>query len=223
MLKFPKIQVAVLGMYVVQGTQLPCSPSLLRFNYVLRLRSRFLGKYVDRRSFGRRRLQTRFKIIQSQNHQVPSLAVNSWDQAVNFFRHYTTTCKTVFPCIWQGTNSNLHPTLWKVHTSSSPIPCLMKDLYRGQIHHIQPGTPSGNSEADIIFAEYQEQASAGQLAFQRWPLRSVSLFPNHPQSIWLGLAQMYTSLLRCPRWTRSPISHHIRSRSSVDKLFFSKL
>jgi len=42
----------------------------------------------------------------------------------------------------------------------------------GRIHHIQPGTPSGNSEADIIFAEYQEQASAGQLAFRRWPLRS---------------------------------------------------
>lgn len=43
---------------------------------------------------------------------------------------------------------------------------------RGRIHHIQPGPPSGNSDADLIFAAYQEQASDGQLAFQRWPLRS---------------------------------------------------
>jgi len=58
----------------------------------------------------------------------------------------------------------------------------MNGLYRGRIHHIQPGPPSGNLDADIIFAEYQEQASAGQLAFRRWPLRSVSLSSNDMRS-----------------------------------------
>ncbi|KAF8813860.1 hypothetical protein BYT27DRAFT_7334882 [Phlegmacium glaucopus] len=43
---------------------------------------------------------------------------------------------------------------------------------RGTIHHIQPGTPLGRLEADDIFIEYQQQATAGVLNFRRWPLRS---------------------------------------------------
>ena len=46
---------------------------------------------------------------------------------------------------------------------------------RGTIHHIQPGTPLGRLEADDIFIEYQQQATAGELKFRRWPLRSVRI------------------------------------------------
>ena len=47
--------------------------------------------------------------------------------------------------------------------------------FRGMIHHIQPGTPLGRLEADDIFIEYQQQATAGELKFRRWPLRSVRI------------------------------------------------
>ena len=46
---------------------------------------------------------------------------------------------------------------------------------RGKIHHIQPGTPLGRLEADGIFIEYQQQATAGELKFRRWPMRSVRI------------------------------------------------
>jgi hypothetical protein len=32
--------------------------------------------------------------------------------------------------------------------------------------------PLGRLEADDIFVEYQQQATAGELKFRRWPLRS---------------------------------------------------
>ncbi|RDB24732.1 hypothetical protein Hypma_007651 [Hypsizygus marmoreus] len=43
---------------------------------------------------------------------------------------------------------------------------------RGRIHHIQSVTPLGNLDTDKIFREYQEQASAAELKFRRWPMRS---------------------------------------------------
>ena len=33
----------------------------------------------------------------------------------------------------------------------------------------------GRLEADKIFIEYQQQATAGELKFRRWPLRSVRI------------------------------------------------
>ena len=53
---------------------------------------------------------------------------------------------------------------------------IVVEYTRGKIHHIQPGTPLGRLEADDIFIEYQQQATAGELKFRRWPLRSVRIF-----------------------------------------------
>ncbi|KAG5647046.1 hypothetical protein DXG03_001416 [Asterophora parasitica] len=44
---------------------------------------------------------------------------------------------------------------------------------RGRIHQIQSVTPRGNTRADSIFHDYQEDASAGRLQFRRWPMRAV--------------------------------------------------
>jgi hypothetical protein len=52
---------------------------------------------------------------------------------------------------------------------------IVVEYTRGKIHHIQPGTPLGRLEADAIFIEYQQQATAGELKFRRWPLRSVRI------------------------------------------------
>lgn len=43
-------------------------------------------------------------------------------------------------------------------------------LRRGKIHLIL-GTPFTNGEANIIFEQYQQQASSGQLKLRRYPLR----------------------------------------------------
>ncbi|KAF9004804.1 hypothetical protein BDQ17DRAFT_1354723 [Cyathus striatus] len=43
---------------------------------------------------------------------------------------------------------------------------------RGFIHHIQPGNAPGKQRADMVFQQYQEQATSGELEFRRWPLRA---------------------------------------------------
>ena len=66
--------------------------------------------------------------------------------------------------------------------------------FRGKIHHIQPGTPLGRVEADDIFIEYQEQATAGELKFRRWPLRSVRNLHMSPRPAQLTSASCSTNV-----------------------------
>jgi hypothetical protein len=66
--------------------------------------------------------------------------------------------------------------------------------FRGEIHHIQPGTPLGRIEADDIFIEYQQQATTGELKFRRWPLRSVRILHVDTRPVQLTSASRSTNV-----------------------------
>lgn len=69
-------------------------------------------------------------------------------------------------CLITGISSYWHPAI----AGHSHILVFI----RGTVHLI-PGHPTINAEANLLFQEYQGQASRGEIQFRRWPLRAVSL------------------------------------------------
>ncbi|KAI0066145.1 hypothetical protein BV25DRAFT_1797181 [Artomyces pyxidatus] len=63
--------------------------------------------------------------------------------------------------------------LFQPHGRSSSLTiCEQPLLVSPRSVHIIPGGALINREADAIFRKYQEQASAGEIQFRRWPLRN---------------------------------------------------
>jgi hypothetical protein len=68
-------------------------------------------------------------------------------------------------CLITGISSHWYPIAGRSHILVS---------IRGSVHLI-PGHPTINAEANLLFQEYQGQATSGEIQFRRWPLRAVSL------------------------------------------------